>query len=93
MQTYNTTAHGVFTNNIASKRLKYMDMRFHWLRCLTTQGQLIHFGKPGAINLGDFVTKHHAAIHHHTICPTFLNPKTHLYILCKCAYSLASVAA
>ena len=32
VQTDNTTAHGVLTNNIASKRLKYMDMGLHWLR-------------------------------------------------------------
>ena len=31
MQTENTTAHGLVTNNIASKRLKSMDMRLHWL--------------------------------------------------------------
>ena len=36
MQTYNTTAHGVVTNNIFSKRLKSMDMRLHWLRCRST---------------------------------------------------------
>ena len=29
MQTDNTTAHGVVTNNIASKRLKSMDMKLH----------------------------------------------------------------
>ena len=33
MQTDNTTALGVATNSIASKRLKSMDMKFHWLRC------------------------------------------------------------
>ena len=33
MKTDNTTAHGVITNNIASKRLKSMDMKLHWLRC------------------------------------------------------------
>ena len=31
MQTDNTTAHGVVTNNIASKRLKYMDMKLQWI--------------------------------------------------------------
>ena len=37
MQTDNTTALGVVTNNIASKRLKSMDMKLHWLRCRATQ--------------------------------------------------------
>ena len=33
MQTDNTTAIGVANNNIVSKRLKSMDMRFNWMRC------------------------------------------------------------
>ena len=33
MQTNNTTAIGFVTNNISSKRLKYMDMKLHWLWC------------------------------------------------------------
>ena len=37
MQTDKTTAHGVITNNIASKRLKSMDMKLHWLRCRIAQ--------------------------------------------------------
>ena len=93
MQTDNTMDHGAVTNNISSKRLKYMDMRFHWLRCQATQGQFRHLWKRGAINLVDYVTKHPAAIHHRTIRPTFLTPKTHQNILRKCAYSLATAAA
>ena len=37
IQTDNTTAHVVVTNNIASKRLKSMDMKLHWLRCRIAQ--------------------------------------------------------
>ena len=33
IQTDNTTTLRVVTNNIASKRLNPMDMKFHWLRC------------------------------------------------------------
>ena len=33
MQTDNTTTHDVVTTNIASKRLKSMDMRCHWIQC------------------------------------------------------------
>ena len=43
MQTDNTTAHGVVTNNIASKRLKSMDMKLHWLRCKISQKQFRHY--------------------------------------------------
>ena len=40
MQTDNTTTHGVVIKNIASKRLKYMDMKLHWLRCRISQNFL-----------------------------------------------------
>ncbi len=33
IQMDNTTALGIVTNNIASKKLKSMDMRLHWLQC------------------------------------------------------------
>ena len=36
IQTDNTTAHGVVTNNISVRRLNSMDMRHHWLRCRAT---------------------------------------------------------
>ena len=90
VQTDNTTAHGVVTNNIASKRLKSMDMRLHWLRYRATQGQFRHFWKPGATNLGDNPSKHHAAIHHRTIRPTFLAAKSQLDLLRKRAYRITT---
>ena len=93
MQTDNTTVYGVVTNNITRKRLKSMYMRFHWLQCRAMQGQFRHFWKPGTKNLGNYVTKHHVAIHHRTIHPTFLNPKSHLEALRNRAYSLATPAA
>ena len=37
VQTNNTTALGVVNNNIASKRVKPMDMKLHWLRCRIAQ--------------------------------------------------------
>ena len=83
VQTYNTTAHGVVNNNIASKRLKSMDMQLHWLRCRVMKGQFRHFWNPGATNLGNYPSKHHAAIHHHTICLTFLTEKSQLELLRK----------
>jgi hypothetical protein len=39
IQTDNSTALGVVTNNIQPRRTKAMDMRFHWLRCRDSQGQ------------------------------------------------------
>ena len=43
MQTDNTNAHGVVTNNIASKRLKSMDMKLNWLRCRIAQKQFCQY--------------------------------------------------
>ena len=42
MQTNNTTAHKVVINNIASKRLKSMYMKLHWIRCRIAQKQFRH---------------------------------------------------
>ena len=70
MQTDNTTALGVVSNNIASKNLKSMDMRLHWLRCRANQGQFRHYWAPGPTNKADYPTKHFAASHHRTIRPT-----------------------
>ena len=75
MQTDNTTAHGVFTNNISSKNLNSMDMHFHWIRCRATQGQFQHYWREGATNLRYYVTKHHVEIHHQTVRPIYLTPK------------------
>ncbi len=42
MQTNNTTAHKLLTNNIwLPKALKAMDMHFHWLRCHSAQGHFL----------------------------------------------------
>jgi hypothetical protein len=39
IQTDNSTALGVVTNNIQPCRTKAMDMQFHWLQCCDSQGQ------------------------------------------------------
>eukprot|EP00804_Cyclotella_cryptica_P016835 CCRYP_001812-RC/>CCRYP_001812-RC protein AED:0.73 eAED:0.43 QI:0/-1/0/1/-1/0/1/0/118 len=49
-----------------------MDMRFHWLRCLTNQKQFRTYWRAGATNLADYVTKHHAPIHHRTVRALYL---------------------
>ena len=81
MQTDNTTALGVISNTIQPKRTKAMDMRFHWLRCRKNQGQFRHYWAPGPSNLGDYVTKHHAHIHHRATRPIFLTPLSKLKLL------------
>ena len=75
IQTDNTTALGVVNNTIAPRRTKAMDMRFHWLRCRQAQQQFRHYWRPGPTNKGDYVTKHHAAVHHRAMRTTFLTPR------------------
>jgi hypothetical protein len=72
IQTDNSTAHGVVTNNIQPRRTKAMDMRFHWLRCRDSQGQFRYYWRPGPDNLADYWTKHHCAAHHIEKRPTIL---------------------
>ena len=72
IQTDNSTAHGVVTNNIQPRRTKAMDMRFHWLRCRDSQGQFRYYWRPGPNNLADYWTKHHCAAHHIEKRPTIL---------------------
>ena len=81
IQTDNTTALRVVTNNIASKRLKSMAMKLHWLRCCIAQKQFRHYWQPGPNNLDNYVTKHHIAIHHREVCGIYLTPKSKLDLL------------
>ena len=81
IQTNNTTALGVDNKNIASKQLKSMDMKLHWICCRVAQKQFRHYWQPGPTNLGDYVTKHHAAIHHRAVRETYLTPKSKLNLL------------
>ena len=82
-QTDNTMAHGVVTNKIQPRRTKAMDMRLHWLRCRENQEQFRFYWRDGAMNLGDYPSKHHAAAHHRNMRPEFLTPTQHLTELRK----------
>ena len=42
MQTDNTTALGVVNSNVI-KKIKSMDMKYHWLRCRISQNQFRHY--------------------------------------------------
>ena len=81
MKTENTTALGVVQNNLATKRLKLIDMKFHWLRCREAQRQFRNYWRAGSTNRGNYVTKHHAAIHHRAIRPQLFTPKRTLLLL------------
>ena len=81
MQTDNSAAHSVVTNNVQPKRTKAMDMRFYWLRCRDAQGQFRYYWRPGSVNLADYFTKHHPASHHIQTRPVFITPKHRLDFL------------
>ena len=81
VQTDNTTDLGVVNKNIASKRLKSMDMKLHWLRCRIAQKKFRHYWQPGPTNLGDYVIKHHAPIYHWEVRGTYLTPISKLDLL------------
>jgi hypothetical protein len=71
IQTDNTTALDV-VNNIVMKKLKAMDMKYHWLWDRISQKQFRHYWAPGNKNKGDYVTNHHAPVHHEAMRLTFL---------------------
>ena len=75
MQTDNSAAHQLVTNNVQPKRTKPMDMRFHWLRDRDSQGQFRFYWRPGTANLGDYHTKHHPGKHHQNVRPQFVSPR------------------
>jgi hypothetical protein len=52
MQMDNTTALGVVNQNVM-KKMKLMDMKYHWLRCRISQKQFRHYWAAGMLNLGD----------------------------------------
>jgi hypothetical protein len=70
IQTENATALGIINNNVM-KKLKAMDVKYYWLRDRISQKQFRHYWAPGNKNKGDFVTKHHAPVHHEAMRSTF----------------------
>jgi hypothetical protein len=71
MQTDNTTALEVVNQNVM-KKMKSMDIKYHWLQCRISQKQFQHYWAAGKLNLGNYFTKHHLAIHHQATRSTFL---------------------
>ena len=74
IQVDNSTAEGVVNNKVQPKRMKPMDMRFHWLRCRMNQKQFRFHWRPGTTNLADYWTKHHPGIHHRNFRREILTP-------------------
>ena len=78
IQTDNLAANAVVNNNVPPRRLKSMDMNFHWLRDRAAQNQFRIYWRPGRSNLGDYYSKHHPPAHHKDMRPQFLTPVRHL---------------
>jgi hypothetical protein len=76
IQTDNSAAEGVINSKITPKRTKAMDMRFYWLRDRQTLEQFRFFWRAGKLNLADYWTKHHPAMHHKQVRPEFLTEKS-----------------
>jgi hypothetical protein len=91
MQTDNTTALGMVNNNVM-KKLKAMDMKYHWIWDRENQGQFRHYWAPGKENNGNYVTKHHAPIHHQETRPIFLTDIATLQALWKKLTGILPVA-
>jgi hypothetical protein len=72
MQVDNTTAEGFANGTMKQKRSKTMDMRWHWLKDRTRQGQFLVYYRPGKDNLADPFIKHHPAVYLDAVMPNFL---------------------
>ncbi len=81
IQTDNSTALGVVTNNILPRCAKAMDMQYWWLRICNNQEHFRYYWRPGPTNCGDYFTKHHCAAHHQEKCTEYLTPKFILNVL------------
>ena len=71
--TDNSTASGIANRTVKQKRSKAMDMRFYWVQDRVDQNRLRVSWQKGALNKGDYHTKHHSAKHHRVMRPIYLH--------------------
>ena len=64
LQTDKSTAEGVFKNSIVPRKIKSMDLRFHWIRCQKDQGQFCYYWAPVLLNWCDYITKNYSLDYH-----------------------------
>jgi hypothetical protein len=82
IQTNNSTALSVITNNIQPPCTKAMDMRYHWLCDCKTQDQFKYYWCPRPTNCTNYWTKHHCTAHHIKKRLEILTPLFILEALC-----------
>jgi hypothetical protein len=80
IQTDSKCAEGILTGTVKQKRSKAIDMRFYWLRDRVEQGQFNIYWRPGATNLGDYVSKHHSPAHNRRMRPVYLHEEGYTMI-------------
>ena len=74
MEVDNETSIGFPKRTTKQKRSKAIDMRFYWVRYRVNQNQFLIYWRPGANNVGEYVSKHHPPDHHQTMrTKTFVN--------------------
>jgi hypothetical protein len=64
VKTDNITTQGFVNKSMRQKRSKSWDMKYHWLRCRSAQGQFIIYWDKGSNNHADYYTKHFPPSHH-----------------------------
>ena len=68
----NTTAVGLANDSVKQKFSKAMDMRFHFVQDQVNQNTIQVIWKPGALNFGDYLSKHHPAKYHQKMRPFYV---------------------
>jgi hypothetical protein len=81
LRTDNSTAFGILNETVKQKRLKAMDMRYHWLTDRFRQKQFDVYWRPGRENIADYHTKHHSAQHHKDMRGLILHQANSLQVL------------
>ena len=69
----NTTAVGIVNNTIKRQRSRAMEMRYFWLLCQEAQHIFKVVHKPGAENMGDYLTKAHFGQVHRHVRPYYIH--------------------
>jgi hypothetical protein len=70
--TDNITAHGLTMGTMTPKASKFMDQRFHWLKCRNAQRQFTYLWHKGILNRADYASKHHPTLHHKKVRPFYV---------------------
>ena len=67
----NETAIGFLKSTMNQKRIKAIDIIFYWVRDRVNQNQFLIYWRPGANNVGDYVSKHQSPAHYQTMRSIF----------------------